>query len=94
MKKGTWTGNRHADRLDKAGRWIKLLTFGLLSVSLITTATAGPREQAKRIHDRLAGVPPTELELQAMEAEVDVVIKLTLRKDDALLLSKSVYARC
>ncbi len=71
MKKGTWTGIRHAESRDKAGRLIKLLTFGLLSVSLVTTATAGPREQAKRIHDRLAGVPPTELELQAMEAEVD-----------------------
>ncbi len=71
MKKGTWTGIRHAESRDKAGRLFKLLTFGLLSVSLVTTATAGPREQAKRIHDRLAGVPPTELELQAMEAEVD-----------------------
>ncbi|MGB5245304.1 MAG: hypothetical protein WBM54_08820 [Woeseia sp.] len=32
---------------------------------------AGPREQAKRIHDRLAGVPPTEAVLQQMEADVD-----------------------
>ena len=71
MKNGTWTRDRHADSQDKAGRLIRLLACGLLSVSLAATATAGPREQAKRIHDRLAGVPPTELDLQAMEAEVD-----------------------
>ncbi len=71
MKNGTWTRDRHADIQDKAGRLIRLLACGLLSVSLAATATAGPREQAKRIHDRLAGVPPTELDLQAMEAEVD-----------------------
>ena len=71
MNNRTWTGSRQADSRDKAGRLINLLTFGLLSVGLVTTATAGPREQAKRIHDRLAGVPPTELELQLMEAEVD-----------------------
>ncbi|MDM3872171.1 hypothetical protein QSV34_12525 [Porticoccus sp. W117] len=33
-----------------------------------TTAFAGPREQAKRIHDRIAGVPPSELVLGNMEA--------------------------
>ena len=71
MKYRTWTKNRHADGQDRAGRLIKLLTFGLLSVGLVTTASAGPREQAKRLHDRLAGVPPTDVELQAMEAEVD-----------------------
>jgi hypothetical protein len=32
---------------------------------------AGPREQAKRIHDRLAGVPPSETVLADMEAAVD-----------------------
>ncbi|MGI9225110.1 MAG: hypothetical protein ACR2QX_11580 [Woeseiaceae bacterium] len=35
--------------------------------SLVTTVYAGPREQAKRIHDRLAGVPPTDSVLQQME---------------------------
>ena len=38
---------------------IKVLVF-LLFLTLGTTSVAGPREQAKRIHDRLAGVPPTE----------------------------------
>jgi hypothetical protein len=66
----TWTKNRRADAQDRAGRLIRLLTFGLLSVGLATIASAGPREQAKRIHDRLAGVPPTEAVLSLMEDQV------------------------
>lgn len=31
---------------------------------------AGPREQAKQIHDRLAGVPPTAAVLDAMEQDI------------------------
>jgi hypothetical protein len=31
---------------------------------------AGPREQAKRIHDRLAGVPPTEAVLNDMASQI------------------------
>ncbi|MGQ0430094.1 MAG: hypothetical protein ACT4UQ_09195 [Gammaproteobacteria bacterium] len=31
---------------------------------------AGPREQARRMHDRIAGVPPTDAVLSAMEAEI------------------------
>jgi hypothetical protein len=53
------------------GRLIQLVAFGLLSLALIGTVSAGPREQAKRIHDRLAGVPPSDVVLQLMEAEVD-----------------------
>jgi hypothetical protein len=34
------------------------------------TAHAGPREQAKRIHDRIAGVPPSAAVLDAMEADI------------------------
>jgi hypothetical protein len=33
-------------------------------------AHAGPREQAKRIHDRIAGVPPSAAVLNQMESEV------------------------
>ena len=72
MKNRTWTRSRHADGQNLVGRLIQLVTFGFLSVALISTASAGPREQAKRIHDRLAGVPPTESVLQLMEAEVDI----------------------
>ena len=38
--------------------------------ALAASAQAGPREQAKRIHDRIAGVPPSAAVLDAMEAEV------------------------
>ncbi len=36
-------------------------------VSFVQVALAGPREQAERIHDRLAGVPPTDAVLTSME---------------------------
>lgn len=71
MNNRTWTRNKHDDGRSLAGRLIQLVTFGMLSVALTHAAFAGPREQAKRIHDRLAGVPPTEAVLQLMEAEVD-----------------------
>ena len=51
--------------------WKKTIIVGLLSATLVSVAQAGPREQAKRIHDRLAGVPPTDAVLQSMEADVD-----------------------
>jgi hypothetical protein len=43
------------------------VAFGLLAVG---AAQAGPREQAKRIHDRIAGVPPSAAVLDQMAAEV------------------------
>ncbi|MDH5255004.1 MAG: hypothetical protein OEW72_03725 [Gammaproteobacteria bacterium] len=43
----------------------------VLAGSLVAAgAAAGPREQAKRIHERLAGVPPTEAVLADMQADV------------------------
>jgi hypothetical protein len=46
-----------------------LSTATFLMISSISIAYAGPaeREQAKRIHDRLTGVPPTEADLTFME---------------------------
>jgi hypothetical protein len=38
---------------------------------LVGTAVADTREQAKRIHDRLAGVPPTETVLSSMQSDID-----------------------
>jgi hypothetical protein len=70
MKNRTWTRNEHAVGQHLAGRLIQLLMFGLLGIALTTAAYAGPREQAKRIHDRLAGVPPSESVLSAMEANI------------------------
>jgi hypothetical protein len=46
-----------------------LLFTALLSVAA-TAALAGPREQAKRIHDRLAGAPPSAATLDAMAADI------------------------
>jgi hypothetical protein len=42
--------------------------LGLLVVGV--AADAGPREQARRIHDRLAGVPPNSAVLDSMEQDV------------------------
>jgi hypothetical protein len=56
---------------DKAGAFFRTLLIGLIGAMVISAAQAGPREQAKRIHDRLAGVPPTESVLSAMEADLD-----------------------
>lgn len=71
MKNRMWKRDKHADGLLRAGRLIKLVTLGLISISLIGTAAAGPREQARQIHDRLAGVPASDTVLGLMEAEVD-----------------------
>ena len=71
MNNRTWTRTTYADGQSKAGRLIQWLAIGMLGVSFCGAAFAGPREQAKRIHDRLAGVPPTDAILALMEAEVD-----------------------
>jgi hypothetical protein len=43
----------------------------VLTTATVNDATAGPREQAKRIHDRLAGVPPSDTVLNDMQTDVD-----------------------
>lgn len=43
----------------------------LLTVLTISSATAGVEEQAKRIHDRIAGVPPTAEELALLLTAMD-----------------------
>ena len=43
---------------------------GLMLALLASSVQAGPREQAKRMHDRLAGVPPTEAVLADMAADI------------------------
>jgi len=50
---------------------LRLAPIALLAATLASPAEAGYREQAKRIHDRLAGVPPTETVLQQMTDMVD-----------------------
>ena len=67
MKSTTWTKNKVTGRMRKTiGPW-QIVIVGIIMAGLITTAAAGPREQAKRIHDRLAGVPPSDQVLQSMQ---------------------------
>ncbi|MCS6946466.1 MAG: hypothetical protein NZM12_02485 [Steroidobacteraceae bacterium] len=50
--------------------WRSALLLPALGLLAIGVASAGPREQAKRIHDRLAGVPPSAAVLAQMEADI------------------------
>lgn len=45
---------------------MKSILYSAILFATAATAFAGPAEQAKKIHDRLAGVPPTETALQQM----------------------------
>jgi hypothetical protein len=60
MNYRTWIKMRQA----KHQGWTKPLghiaLVAVLATTLMAPAQAGYREQAKRIHDRLAGVPPTD----------------------------------
>jgi len=59
------------DRLvEIARRWRRIAGAGLLALAFAAPAAAGPREQAKRMHDRLVGVPPTETTLASMAAKI------------------------
>lgn len=51
-------------------RFTKKIVLTMITLSIVITQTsfAGPREQAKRIHDRLTGVPATNAVLDVMEA--------------------------
>ena len=74
MKNRMWKKDKDADGRSTAGRLMQLAALGLFCLSLAGTpalAQEGPREFAKRIHDRIAGVPPTDGILNLMEAEVD-----------------------
>ncbi|MEM9171290.1 MAG: hypothetical protein AAGA84_01160 [Pseudomonadota bacterium] len=57
----------------KPNNSIMLLRNGLSLIAMLLVAAnvqAGPREQAKRMHDRLAGVPPTEAVLTDMASDI------------------------
>ncbi len=57
-----------------AGSYGGRLAVSLMALSLLlfgaSDAFAGDRERAKRIHDRLAGVPPTDTVLADMQSDV------------------------
>ncbi len=63
MNNRMWT--KHMD--DVCNILSRFTMAGLLAVVLVLPANAGNPEKAKRIHDRLAGVPPTASVLQDME---------------------------
>src|SRR5689334_25289037 len=46
----------------------RAVAFGVACVLALAaqSAAAGPREQAKRMYDRIAGVPPSEAQIQQM----------------------------
>jgi hypothetical protein len=70
MKNMTYTKDKFASGLARIiGPW-QIALIGVLLAGFVATAYAGPREQAKRIHDRLAGVPPTDAVLQTMESQI------------------------
>jgi len=46
------------------------VTATVTALALAVAAQAGPREQAKQMHDRIAGVPPSEAVLDAMETDI------------------------
>jgi hypothetical protein len=57
-------------RMNSGRNLLAAATGTLLVCAAVGTAHAGAREQAKRIHDRIAGVPPTQQVLDQMEALV------------------------
>lgn len=74
MKHITWTRQKNTDGQLRSGSLSQVAGLLVLAVLLTGTAgiaNAGPREQAKQMHDRLAGVPPTEAVLASMEADID-----------------------
>ena len=58
-------------RTLRGARLLTALVFSLLA-ALPNDGNAGPREQAKRMHDRLVGVPPSEAVLTSMQASIEV----------------------
>jgi hypothetical protein len=54
----------------RVGSIVKRVTAVAALAAFAVAAQAGPREQAKRMHDRIAGVPPSDAVLNAMEAEI------------------------
>ncbi len=59
----------HAMRQLVSGSLTALMLLAFVSLQA-NLAHAGAREQAKRIHDRIAGVPPAASVLDAMEADI------------------------
>ncbi len=55
---------------NTTARRIGAALLAVCSLQAAMPGWAGPREQAKRLHDRIAGVPPTEQVLSLMAADI------------------------
>lgn len=55
--------------MSNTRRFAAVLAAAALSFGSVA-ASAGPREQARRMHERIAGVPPTAAVLAGMEADI------------------------
>jgi hypothetical protein len=53
-----------------AGSFVRRVTAVVALAAIAASAHAGPREQAKRMHDRIAGVPPSAAVLDEMAADL------------------------
>ena len=60
----------HTGRSRHITALLPLLLLLLLVIDVYNIALAGPREQARRIHDRLAGIPPSDSVLNTMEGAI------------------------
>ena len=54
----------------RANSTIARATIALLCIAVPSICSSGPREQARRIHDRLVGTPPTAAVLDSMATKV------------------------
>lgn len=61
--------NPQGGQLPPLFHWLRYVAAS--AILLVPPAFGGSLEQAKRIHDRLTGVPPTESVLLAMRASID-----------------------
>jgi len=59
--------NKHPWAIQGVGKLPFCALSAIVCLALALPLVAGPREQAKRIHDRLTGVPPTAAVLDRME---------------------------
>src|SRR5690606_34181744 len=69
-----------------AGLPARIMASLLMLALAIPVAHAGSREQALQIHNRIAGVPPTETVLQQMAAQIDAgqtaeVVKIAMNTE-------------
>ena len=64
--KGMWMRQMNTPQVSK----VKLVGLACLLAGVAIAASANDRDQAKRIYDRIAGVPPSEATLDTMEGMV------------------------